>query len=239
MIKADVALDGVAVVVRGHFNAAIFSPLWLLQQELIGARDFTTASIDVITSDFASFSTGWLNCQVASDALQANVMDPADFERARDVVVGILNALPHTPVGALGINRHLHFAPRDTEQYHAIGDQLVPKAFWEDLVSLPVTRDVVVWGQRPDKFGGRVQIRVEPSLRFPGHVYVSHNDHFSLEVVEEHPKTRQQAWAQAQEAKPIEPSASNIPVVTEILLNNWESSIERSNAAVNAIARIG
>lgn len=174
MSDAVIALDGISVVAKGRFNAAIFSPLWLLQQNLIGVADFTGASIEVITNDFASFSTPWLMLQVLPDALQLSTTDPADFERVRDVGVGVLNALPHTPIAALGINRQVHFASRSREHYHAIGDQLVPKPFWENLIELPVTRSVMVWGQRPDNYGGRVQIQVEPSVKFRGHVYVAH-----------------------------------------------------------------
>lgn len=240
MIKAPVALDGISVVVRGHFNAAIFSPLWLLQQELIGASDYSAAEIEVITSEFAVFKTGWLNCQVTPDSLQLNTTDLDEFERLRDVAVGIFNALPHTPVGALGINRQLHFAAKNIDQYHAIGDELVPKKFWESSIALPATRSLTVWGERPDKFGGRVQVQVEPSFRFAHHIYVAHNDHFNLGIREHQPATREEVEAamKSEEGTPVEPSADKISVVNEILTSVWKSSITRSEDVVNAIASI-
>jgi hypothetical protein len=233
-----ILLDGISVVVKGRFNAAIFSPLWLLQQNLIGVSDFTDASIEVITNDFASFSTPWLMLQVLPDALQLTATDPAEFERVRDVAVGVLNALPHTPVAALGINRQVHFAANNSEHYHAIGDQLVPKAFWENLISLPVTRSVTVWGQRPDNYGGRVQIQVEPSVKFRGHVYVAHNDHFDLTTRDRQPTTRDEVWLASEEAAPVEASAHKIPDAIAILNSSWASSIKRSTDVVNALARI-
>ncbi|MEE6137732.1 hypothetical protein SKC41_15510 [Mycobacterium sp. 050128] len=239
MADVAIALDGISVIVKGHFNAAIFSPLWLLQQELIGSKAFTEAKIEVITSDIASFSTGWLNCQVLPDTLQFSTIDPDEFERLRDVAVGTLRALPHTPVAALGINRQFHFAPDDQTHYHAVGDTLVPKAFWKDLVDLPVTREVMIWGLRPDKYGGRVQIQVEPSFRFAGHIYVAHNDHFDLSVVEDRPSDRDEAWEiSSQQPVNWEPSAEKIAILNEILTSVWAASIQRSNDVVNAIARI-
>lgn len=234
-----IAMDGVTVVVNGHFNAAIFSPLWLLQQNLIGVAEFGDAQIEVITSDFASFSCKWLNCQVVPDALQFNTTDPSEFERLRDVVVGVLTALPHTPIAALGINRQTHFQARSPDHYHAIGDQLVPKQFWEELVHLPTTREVRVWGQRSDNFGGRIQIKVEPSFRFTGHVFVAYNDHFNLLVVDHQPTTREESWrTEMEQTGSLEPSAAKIAVANEILTSTWASSMKRSGEAISAIARI-
>ncbi|MCV7154352.1 hypothetical protein [Mycolicibacterium pyrenivorans] len=233
-----IAIDGISVVVRGHFNAAIFSPLWMLQQNLIGPNDFASAEIEVITSEFASFSTGWLNCQVVPDTLQLNTSEGAEFERVRDAAIGILSALPHTPVAAVGINRSLHFQANSKEQYHAIGDRLLPKDFWEPLLDLPLTRNVTLWGQRPDSYGGRVQVQVEPSMRIPGHVYVSHSDHFNLQVIEERATSRDEAWSMESANAPSEPSAAKIRVAQEILSTVWASCIKRSNEVVEAIARI-
>lgn len=239
MAELAIALDGMSVIVRGHFNAAIFSPLWLLQQDLIGPKDFADAEIEVITSDVAAFSTGWLNCQVLPDTLEFNTIYPDEFERLRDAAVGTLKALSHTPVAALGVNRQFHFEARDPDQYLAIGDRIVPKPFWEDLLSLPATREVVLWGHRPDNFGGRVQVKVEPSFRFAGHIYVQHNDHFDLTVSDKRPADRKEAWSMdAEKSANLEPSAAKIEIVNEILTSIWASSLQRSNEVVTAIARI-
>lgn len=240
MAGTVVALDALSVVVRGHFNAAIFSPAWLFQQNVIGGSDFAQADVEIITRDFASLSTGWLNCQVTPDALQLSTSEPDDFERLRDAAVGILNALPHTPVAVLGINREMHFAARDETHYHLIGDRLAPKEFWEQFLDFPVTREIIIWGQRPDNYGGRVQVKVEPSFRFPGgHIFVAHSDHFNLQKVEDPQTNRHDAWkAEAQQSQNAEASASNIQIVNEILSTQWSSCIARSSAALQSIAGI-
>jgi hypothetical protein len=234
--KTTVSLDQISVVIKGNFNAAIFSPLWLLDQKLIGTDEYSAAQIEVISAEFASFSTEWLRCLVVPDTLQLSTEEPAEFERVRDVAVGLLNALPHTPVAAVGINREIHFAAQSPEQYHGIGDFLVPKDFWQGLMEFPGTRSLTVWGVRGDELDGRVQVTVEPSYRFSQHVFLSHNDHFNLKQVDQHPSSRDEAW-QAQYAT-IPASAKNIPAIIEILTSSWISSINRSTEVMNALARI-
>lgn len=225
-------------MIKGLFNAAIFSPAWMLAQGLIGTTEYADAEVELITREFASFTAGWLTCQVTPDALQLATAEPEEFERVRDAALGILSSLPHTPVAALGINREVHFATRDLDHYNAIGDELVPKNFWEPLIDLAVTRNVIVWGQRADKYGGRVQIKVEPSFRFLRHVFVSHNDHFDLRVVESLPTTREERFDYDLEHIREEPSAHKIGVVKDILRTEWKSCMTRSMEVVNKIARI-
>ena len=141
----ELALDGVSVVVKGLFNAAIFSPAWLLAEGLIGKSEYGEADVELITREIASFTVGWLRCQVSPDALQLTTTEPEEFERVRDAAVGILNTRSHTPVAALGINREVHLPARDEAHYLAIGDALAPKKFWEPLVDLPATRTLTVW----------------------------------------------------------------------------------------------
>jgi hypothetical protein len=237
--KTDVALDAVSVVVKGQFNAAIFSPAWMLHENIIGTPEYAKAQVEIVTRDFASFSADWLQCQVTPDTFQVSTTEPDEFERVRDVAVGVLTTLSHTPVAAVGINRDRHFASRNRDQYHAIGDELVPKEFWESLLRLPVTRSVVIWGERPDKYGGRVQIQVEPSFRFLGHVALAHNDHFDLQIVEKQATTRDEAWTMSLESpSQVEASAGNIPIVTEILTSEWVASMNRSDDVMHALMRI-
>lgn len=236
--SVEVALDGVSIVVKGLFNAAIFSPAWMLAQGLIGTSEYAEAEVELITREFASFTVGWLTCQVTPDALQLATVVPEEFERVRDAVVGILNTLPHTPVAALGINRQVHFPTRDLDHYNAIGDKLVPKDFWEPMVAFAATRNVMVWGQRPDDYSGRVQIKVEPSNRFLRHVFVSHNDHFNLLPFDQHPATREEAFERDLEPIRGEPSAHKISMAKEILTSEWKSCMSRSIEVANTIARI-
>lgn len=232
-------MDALTVVIRGHFNAAIFSPAWLLQENVIGPADFARAEVEIITRDFASLETGWLMCQVTPEAMQLSTTEPDDFERLRDAAVSILTALPHTPVAVLGVNREMHFKARDQDHYQLIGDRLAPKEFWEQTMNLPVMREIVMWGQRDSNFGGRTQVKVEPSFRFDEHVFVSHSDQFNLHLIEERPSNRREAWTlEADQNQRVEALATNIPIVNDILANEWHSSLSHANTVLQAIANI-
>ncbi len=230
-------LDGMNVVVRGHFNPGIFSPAWLLAQAIIGPSEYADAEPNIITRDFASFRTGWLLCDVTADALQLRTTDLDEFERVRDVVVAVLRTLHHTPVGALGINREIHFPVRDLEAWHAVGDALAPKAVWENVLIAAGMRNITLWGVRPDDYMGRVQVQVEPSLRVPRAIYVSVNDHFGLH---KRPpgfqETRNAAWEVTSEDN-VEPTPDKLQVALDILLNDWATSLARAETVIECVAR--
>jgi hypothetical protein len=138
------------------------------------------------------------------------------------------------------MSREIHFKARDADQYQLIGDRLAPKEFWEPLFSMPVTREIVMWGQRPGSYGGRTQVKVEPSFRFPDeHIFVSHSDQFNLHTTEQAPKSRLEAWSiEADQNQRTEASATNIPIVIDILTSQWDSSLAHANTVLQAIAGI-
>src|SRR4051794_13817196 len=130
VVESGLAVDGIAVVLRGHFNAAILSPEWLLRQGLISEEDAEAAEIEIISPQRTAFSTSWLVCSVTNDLLAFESTSEPDFERVRDVAVGVLRTLSHTPIAAMGINRQAHFPVDSIERWHYIGDFLSPKDFW-------------------------------------------------------------------------------------------------------------
>jgi len=231
-------IDGVSVVVKGLFNPAIFSPAWLLSQDLIGSSEYTEAQVDIISRDLAVFRAAWLSCQVTPDAMQISTNDPDEFERARDVAAGVLGVLHHTPIAAMGINREVHLLVPSASRWHGIGDILAPKAAWESALIMPGMRSVTMWGIRPDSYAGRVQVQVEPSLRMPRAVYVAHNDHYILARVDSQPTSREAPWYLEPELD-LEPTADKLEVALSILADDWHSSLERANEVVSLIAKLG
>ncbi len=222
----ELVLDGVDIVLRGRFNPSIFSPAWLLSQGIIGPAEYAAADVDFITRDVAVFKVGWLGCQTTPDALQLSTTEVDEFERARDAAQSVLRALPHTPVSALGINRAVHFAADSLEQWHAVGDRVVPKDIWNDSLVAPGTRSVTLWGARPDQYTGRVQVQVEPSFRVPRAVYVSINDHYQLTYSEHGPdaRSRDVAWQVTMEDD-VEPGPEKLEVAHEVLSGSWAASL--------------
>lgn len=233
----ELAIDSVSVVVRGAFNPAIFSPSWLLAEELIGASEYEAADVRTIQHQLAAFQTGWLDLVATSEVFQVSTDVPDEFERCRDVVIGVLRALAHTPIAYLGINRQVHFAVSSPEEWHEIGDRLAPKEWWDDIVHLPGMRILNIEGVRTDKYAGQVHVQVEPSQTVVQGIYVAHNDHFTLMGVESQPADRIQLMKVSN--KLIEPSKDRIPVALEILTNEWVASMRRAEQAVERVAQVG
>lgn len=229
MVGTPREIDGVSVVVRGHFNPAIFSPAWLLGQELVGPSEYKQASVDIVSRDLASFSMDWLTCQVTPEAMQVATTVPEEFERTRDVAAGVLRALSHTPIAAIGLNREVHSIVRSADAWHRIGDRLAPKELWDDVLTLPGMRSLLIESARSDEFAGRVYVKVEPSMRMPQAVYISHNDHYVLARVDSQPTSREQPWEVDTETS-LEPSAKKLDLALEVLAGTrWSDSMSRAD----------
>jgi hypothetical protein len=236
----ELAKDVLGIVVRGHFNPAIFSPAWLFGQKLIGAEEYADSTVEVITRELASFRCGWALISVTQDTLQIQTEDAAEFERARDLGVGTLRTLPHTPVGALGINRDVHLSVASEAGWHAIGDALAPKEPWSGTLEIPGLKSLTIWGVRPDLYSGRVQVTVEPSNIVPQAVYIQYNDHYSLGRVDAAPRSRDDlpVWdVNVQDA--LEPSAEKIETAIEILGEQFVGSRTRAEEVFSMVAKLG
>ncbi len=237
----EYAVDAVEVVIKGAFNPAIFSPAWLLAEQVIGALEYEDLELNLISRDFAGFRTGWLRCDVTPEACQLSTQEPEEFERLRDAAVTVLRALPKTPIAALGLNRLVHVLVPDLDAWHAIGDRLAPKDIWKDLLEAPGMRTVTVWGVRTDGYTGRIQVQVEPSFRVPRAVFMSVNDHFTLsdatgDVTET--RSRDEAWQLGHESE-VEVTSAKIAVALELLSNHWQASLSRSTLYIDRVLHQG
>lgn len=228
-LKQSVAtfLEAVTVVVRGNFNPSIFSPAWLLYQGLIGNDEFENETVEGINSAVASFSTGWLTCLITRDRMQFVTAEPEEFERVRDLAVGVLQALPHTPVAALGINRETHFQVSDVEVWHSIGDRLAPKEFWTSL-NLPGMRSISIEGSRKDLYAGQVIVQTEPSVQVRNGIYVAHNDHYDLKKLRSALMSRNDFGVPNEAATLADASETKLAMAVEVLNDRWEDSMHRA-----------
>ncbi|MGW4126990.1 hypothetical protein [Amycolatopsis japonica] len=228
------AAEDTTIVVKGIFSPALFSPSWLLMQKLIGAAEFDAAEVQVIASEVASFRTGWLNIQVTADTFQASTALPDEFERLRDLAVGVLNTLTTAPVAALGINRNIHFEVGTAESWHAFGDSLTPKQFWDDFMLYPGMKSVSMLGGRGDLNSGYIQFTVEPSTIIKNGIFVAHNDHYALKAIDKPPQSRDDL--QVEFRRKLDASLAKRELAVRILTDEWQSSAARSNRALMKIA---
>lgn len=231
----EFAADNVSVVVKGAFNPAIFSPAWFLAQGLIGQTEVAASEVEIISREVAVFSSGWLRCQVTKDTFQVSTDDPAEFERVRDVAIGVLRTLEHTPIALMGINRAVTFVVDSSVKWHAIGDTLAPKKIWQDVLFLPGLTILGVQGARRDSYDGRLVVQVAPTKGLDNGVTVAFNDHFTLSISESQPTSRDESFGQADDQ--AEMTAAKIPVAIKILSNEWTASMRRAEAVIERVAR--
>lgn len=181
---------GSSIVALGAFNPAIFSPDWLEKNNLIGADDALAAKdvpSFVISGQVSFFETGWFSIQVVENQFVINsqgALSPA----FRDLAVGILTLVPHTPITALGLNFMGHYRMGNDDDYHKIGDVLAPKDIWKEL--FPNENDSVGVGDlsiriqrgprgKPTTKDER-RISLQPSSKLQRALYLAYNDHYEI-----------------------------------------------------------
>lgn len=191
-------LSGVAIVAAGAFNPAIIHPRWLADRELIPesvADHALTQSAQqlIVSQQLAIFVGDWLSVRVTPQQAVFSTVDEGRSLDLRDLVQGIFDLLPETPVDGLGINSDTHFRTESEAAWHEFGDQFLPKDFWEPLF------EDGDWRPRPDgkhvgmrvmtvevyrddgDVPGFVRIELAPSVRVtPNGVYIGINDHYQL-----------------------------------------------------------
>jgi hypothetical protein len=170
--------DGVAIVMIGSFNPAIFQPRWLGTQGVIMKEEAENAKIVIIQADLADFSTDWFQLQVLQNRFQIVSNDPRQYAPLRDLAMSVFTILPHTPVKTFGITRQLHFKMSSEAEWHRIGDALAPKELWKPMMQKPGLRSMLMQGHRPQADGGILHIKVEPSLKVAHGVYLEVNEEF-------------------------------------------------------------
>lgn len=183
---------GSSVVAVGAFNPAIFSPDWLERNQLIGQEDADNAKKTpslIISQQVTVFETEWFAFQVLDNQFSLTskgALTPA----FKDLAVGILSLVPHTPITAIGLNFLAHFRLGTEAEYHKIGDVLAPKPIWNSLypdrnaaglANLTIRIQDAERGQTP-RSGNEKRISVQPSGKVKFGVFLSLNDH--REIIE-------------------------------------------------------
>lgn len=177
-MDAEPLLDDVVVVVVGSFNPAIFHPAWIAAQGLVPLQEAEQAEVSLIASSIAQFRCGAVTLEVTQQRLVASTSERASVLVMRDLVVGILSVLEHTPVSKCGINRLMHFGVSSEEVWHRIGHAVVPKSIFAGCIDEAGTRSVTIEGRRPGSSARYMRVKIEPSLRVRPGVFFDFNEHF-------------------------------------------------------------
>jgi hypothetical protein len=182
-----------SVVVLGSFNPAIFTPDWLEQNELIGSADAEVARNSdktqplVVTRQVAALETEWFLLQVTEEKFTLTSKGPIS-PTIRDLAAGIFHLVPHTPVGAVGLNFDAHYKCASPDDYHKVGDTLAPKTIWNalypdqaaGLIDLTIKIEPAVRGEKPES-KDYIRFSVQPSQRIQPGVFVAYNAHHVIE----------------------------------------------------------
>jgi hypothetical protein len=177
----DIQGQAVSITVLGRFNPQIVQPLWLSTHGLIAEAEALESEPQMISRDFAQISLPWADVMVIPERLQvetsSEIASPAQI---RDLVVGILTLLPHTPVTVVSVQHRAHVRLASEAQWHAVGDLLAPKEVWQDILEKPGMFDIAIQGVRPDDRNGAIKVRVQPSpLVHPG-IFININEEFLI-----------------------------------------------------------
>jgi hypothetical protein len=228
--------DSVSVVIRGRFAPEELSPKRLLERGLLGPVEAADAEFEMlIPGQVSVYEAGWVRCQFQSDSLQISTSSEPDFERLRDLAVGILLSLTNAKVSMMGINRSVHFEVNDPVKWHTVGDRLANNGLWEGVLRLAGMKSLTSWGARSDNYWGHIQVQTEPSNIFPCSVSVADNDHFDLTEIDSQPQTRQEI-IELNRLESTEESSEKVPVAVKILSEEWANATKRSDTVIVRIA---
>jgi hypothetical protein len=174
--------ESIAIVALGDFNPSIFQPLWFSLNGLVPEEEANNADISIIHKQLASFAIGKIHIQVDESRLALTTVDFPQGPILRDLAIGTLSILEHTPLTAIGLNRDMVVTFESDEDWHAIGHRLVPKEDWAQILERPGMRQVVVEGKRPDCKADQLHVRVQPSA--DREILIAVNQHYKLERVD-------------------------------------------------------
>jgi hypothetical protein len=229
-----IAADLASVVITGPMRPVVISPAWLREIDLIGDSELKQANFELLIPNEATrFQAGWLRVLANPQSLEVQTTQEVEFERLRDLMLGILRARDNDTIAMMGINRTAQIKLNDRDLWHAVGDQLVNNELWEGVLHLPGMRSVTYWGARTDGYGGRIHVQVEPSFQFQPGIFVAYNDHYDLSKVERIPTRRtDEAFSRTENT---EVTTEKVAVAKDILTDNWTESMNLFNAVLGRI----
>lgn len=195
--RPEIAGEELSVVLTGDFNPKIYQPAWFVSQGLLRGSEADSANIELIHTDFTSFSTDWFVMQVTRERFTLTVKSSAYRQHLRDLMLGTFHNLSHSPLAQMGLNYSTRLRFQNDQDWHCFGHFLLPKKPWAGLLTTPGLRSVAVEGRRPDDLSGFVIVSADPIPNMNNEVALRVNDHcerakddksvgasFFLEVVE-------------------------------------------------------
>ncbi len=160
-----------SVVFVGSFNPRIFHPTWFEREGLTFPEEEAASLSEsksngpLVTPDLSRCDIGpEISIECLTSRLSINAATTLGEERLRSLATAILAKLPHTPITAVGINHSQVFDTRNEDEWHLLGDLLVPKdEIWSKVMEgRPGMAILRVEDSRPGPPPVRVWATVEP-----------------------------------------------------------------------------
>lgn len=208
-MSVSIAAREFSVVLLGDFNPAILHPAWFASTGLIKLSEGDAADVEVVHKEVTIWTSDWLKLNADKNRVQFQSDQEAYAGPLRDVAIGALTLLEHTPVRAVGVNVSAFFQFTSQEQLDKFGHELIPKPRWEKALPEPKTLKAVITSRRDDDYRGNLNLTIAATTRFQFSAYVHINDHNEVEP----------------EAK--RPSAIS---AISIIQRQWDKAIDRIHA---------
>ncbi len=170
----------VVIVVLGAFNPAIFQPSWFAQEGLVRPEEAEAAQLEIVHPEITIFQLDWVRFEATRDRLAVHSLRESHYEASRDLVVGVLDLLRHTPTRVVGINHDYVLECGSRDAFDNLGWALVPAEPWASVLERPGVARLDEQGERTDGHNGYVRVKVEPIMDGGTRVLVEVNDHYAI-----------------------------------------------------------
>jgi hypothetical protein len=163
MSRPTVHRESVFAIATGNFNPKIVEPLWLAKYGLVPEEEAEAADRQLLDADLSHITFPWADLVVLQDRLQIESGEEMVNEaQLRDLSVGLLRLLPHTPVDVVSIQHRVVVIAKSEDEWHEVGHRLAPKELWAGILESPGIFDFAMQGKRSDELEGAWKVRVQP-----------------------------------------------------------------------------
>jgi hypothetical protein len=190
-MRIEPEISACSIVLVGHFNALIFSPLWFARNKLVSEAQADAANVSIIHPDVAILKLGKNQLRIERERFTAETTEAPWIDLCDFVMRTFGEFLVHTPINQMGINRSVHFSVGSEEKRNQIGRQLAPIEPWGDwgkemdAAPLPIragsSNVTMLFPWSSGEVKGHLQATVQPSdiIKNGAGIFMTINDHYN------------------------------------------------------------
>lgn len=123
-----------SIVIVGSFYPLQFTPQWFVLNGLLPSEDEQSITVEIIYKELTRFTLPPISVEVTEDKLILRSSQKQYDYLIRDLAEGICNLRPDIAPTAMGLNVIQQIECLNHDFWHFMGDTLVPKGFWSELI---------------------------------------------------------------------------------------------------------